>query len=178
MCVLAYLPAPTVTLPSTGPRASLSSQPAVRSTPEHPVCTGAVALIPLNCNYLFTHLPLCQTVNSPHPACPRTAAMLCLIHLTSRHTVGAQEMGPERMRMRSRQRHPHILSPTLWPACPIIPSPGDPAFQCQEFPLGKPREPAPSPTKSGPAESDCSSGPPWSASAPLVSRVWCTLGPR
>lgn len=79
---------------------------------------------------------------------------------------------------RSRQRHPHILSPTLWPACPIIPSPGDPAFQCQEFPLGKPREPAPSPTKSGPAESDCSSGPPWSASAPLVSRVWRTVGPR
>ena len=70
MCVLAYLPAPTVTLPRTDPRASLSSQPAVRSTPEHPVGTGAVALIPLNCNYLFTHLPLCQTVNCPPPDPP------------------------------------------------------------------------------------------------------------
>ena len=56
-------------MPSPGPGASLLSQPAVRSTPEHPVCTGALALIPLDCSDSFTHLPPCQTVNY-HPPCP------------------------------------------------------------------------------------------------------------
>lgn len=70
MCVFAYLPAPTVTVPSPGPGASLSSQPGVRSTPEHPVCTGVLALIPLSCSDSFTHLPLGQTVNLPPPRPP------------------------------------------------------------------------------------------------------------
>ena len=90
MCVFAYLPAPTVTVPSPGPGASLLSQPAVRSTPEHPVCTGALALIPLDCSDSFTHLPLCQTVNYQPPALPRTGVILCLIHPTSGHTSHAK----------------------------------------------------------------------------------------
>ena len=54
-----------------------------------------------------------------------------------------------------RQRRPHILSPTLWPAGPIIPSPREPPLSSvRSSPSGSP---VPSPN---PAESDCSSGPP------------------
>lgn len=74
----------------------------------------------------------------------------------------------------SGQRCPHILSPTLWPACPIIPSPRGP-LSASGVPLGKPREgtsPLSQPRPcAGPAESDCSSGPPGPTSAPLVSGV-------
>lgn len=93
LCVFACLHAPTTALPSTGPE-HLHQLPALKNLE----FTGVLALISQYCNYLFTHLPLRQTVNSPHPPQGRHCAVLGS-HLTYRYTVGAQEMCTEGMRM-------------------------------------------------------------------------------
>ena len=75
MCVFAYLPAPTATLPSTGPEHLFQLNQQFTTLLENLVFTGVLALISLYCNYLFTHLPLHQTVNSPHPPEDRRRAV-------------------------------------------------------------------------------------------------------
>lgn len=75
MCVFAYLPAPTATLPSTGPEHLFQLNQQFTTLLENLTVTGALALISLYCNYLFTHLPLHQTANSPHPPEDRRRAV-------------------------------------------------------------------------------------------------------
>lgn len=75
MCVSAYLPAPTATLPSTGPEHLFQLNQQFTTLLENLTFTGALALISLYCNYLFTHLPLHQTANSPHPPEDRRRAV-------------------------------------------------------------------------------------------------------